>query len=58
MPSDKETRWIVRYRRYSSDSWSERLFGSQAEALRFKSDYLYDGGPDASVAWVKKFVED
>lgn len=49
---------VVRYRRYSSDAWSERLFYSKSEAVKFRADYLYDSGSDAQVAWVKKFVED
>lgn len=52
----KSERWIVRYRRYSSDEWSERVFYSKSAAVQFKSEYLYDRGFEAQ-AVIKHFIE-
>lgn len=45
--SNKEDRWIVRYRRYHTDSISERVFTTSQEANEFARNYLYDRGSDA-----------
>lgn len=52
----KSERWIVCYRRYSSDEWSERVFYSKSGAIQFKNEYLYDRGFEAQ-AVIKHFVE-
>lgn len=49
-------RWIVRYRRYSSDEWLEEPFKNKAAATTFRDNYLYDRGPEAQ-AVIKHFVE-
>lgn len=48
--------WVVRYRRYWSDKWSERVFGSKAEANEFARHYQYDTDNNGEVV-VRKFVE-
>jgi hypothetical protein len=49
-------RWIVAYRRYSSDEWRERVFRTEHAARKFAKDYLYDTDNFGSVI-VRKFVE-
>lgn len=51
----KDQRWIVRYRRYSSDQWLEESFTNCAAAVQFKDNYLYDRGPEAQCV-IRHFV--
>lgn len=48
--------WIVRYRRYWSDGWSERVFASKVEANEFARNYQYDTDNHGEVV-VRQVVE-
>ena len=54
--SELMVRWIVFYRRYSSDGWTEAVKHSEHEAQEFVRNYLYGCGFEAQ-AHAKKFVE-
>jgi len=49
-------RWIVRYRRYGSEPWSERAFTSETEARTFAGSKYSPEQADAQVA-VSWFVD-
>lgn len=51
-----EHRWIVRYRRYRSDSWSEESFTSERAAKEFARNKYNYMQTDAQVQ-VKHFVK-
>lgn len=55
-PRRSEERWIVHYRRYSSDEWLEEVFRAEYAARQWLKKYLYDRGPEAQ-AGVRHYVE-
>lgn len=55
--SDKGDRWIVAYRRYSSDSWSEYVFSTERAARQFARDKDYNSDHHAETS-VNRYIRD
>lgn len=51
---EQQQRWIVTYRRYSTDQWKEVVFRSETNARQFAEDKRYDHNVEVIV---RRFIE-